>query len=163
MVAGWGSALSGKTDYTLFQVITEEVYGSFPVITSSPPSGGLWEWITEWDTEPGIYWGHGNACYRMFSAALVPGQPYLLTYCTGLGTGPHFYLNGVELTVWRPGPSGDIQVAVPPLPPDVTLGCYYDGSLGLTGQIGAMLWYDRYLVDADRVQIEAHLMTKYGL
>ena len=161
-VGGWGTALSGKSEYTLFQVIRQDEYGTWPVITATPQDT-LWNWITEYDPTPGVYWGHGNGCYRLYNCpTLAAGQPYLLTYSLGSG-GPKFYLNGVEQTSWVFGPSGDMQPGVPALPPNVDLGGYFNNSLGLTGQIAAMVWYDKFLVDSDRQSVELHLMTKYGL
>ena len=160
-IGGWGDALSGKSEYTLFQVITQNSFGAYPVITSAP-TYSAWNWITEYNTDASIYWGAPNGSHNRYDAQVVASKPTLLTYCLGLGTGPKFYKDGVQVTSFVVTGGGMAQ-QVPSLGSDVLLGGYYADGFGLDGQFAAMLWYDRFLIDSERHQVEDYLKTKYGL
>jgi hypothetical protein len=162
-VPGWGTALTGSTQYTMFQVIQQRGnYGNYPVITTAPTST-LWEWITEFDAGGGVYFGSGNGRYRMFNRAVPLNTTNLLSYLQPAGSGPRFFLNSTEVVTYGLGPSGDSAPAVPNIGTEVALGSYYEGSYGVNGYIGEVLWYNRALSDADRVQVENYLRTKWGL
>jgi hypothetical protein len=163
LVPGWGTALTGSNQYTMFQVVQQRsYYGDYPVVACAPTNGD-WQWITEFDTSAGVYWGHGNGCYNMYDAKVPINSTHLLSYHLKPGD-PHFFLDGTEVTAigWR-GPSGPIQPTVPNIGPDVLIGAYTAGQYAVNGYICAVLWYDHALTDLERQQVETYLKTTYGL
>jgi hypothetical protein len=152
--------LSYKTEYTLFQVIEQfGAYSNYPVITTGP-SAGAWMWLTEFDIDGGVYWGHYNGHYRHYNTAFGTGTAHLLTYHFS-ASGPRFFVDGVEMTDYFISSGGDIWPTVPDIGADVLLGGYVDPSLSMTGYLGAVLWYDHALSDADRVKVENYLKSKW--
>jgi hypothetical protein len=162
-IAGWGDALSGKSEYTLFQVLSQQGFGNYPIITTAP-TYAAWQWITEFDSSLGVYWGHANGSYRMYDAQMVSAAPTLLTYSLALpgAWGPRFFKNGTGITDYF-GSSYELSRPVPSVGADVLLGGYFDGSFPLDDHVAAMIWYDRFLVDSERVQVENYLKSKYGI
>lgn len=157
LIRGWGNELSGKSEYTLFHAISAQMTG-YPIVLTAP-TYSLWQFLTEYDSSRDFYWGHPNGTYNLFDANIVPGQNYVLSMAHSLSSSK-FYRDGTQLAAV--GGSG-ISQTIPNVGGDVYVGQYYDGSLGLVGNIGAILWYDRFLIDSERVQVENYLKSKYGI
>jgi Domain of unknown function (DUF4082) len=159
IIQGWGNALSGKSEYTLFHVIGAQMSG-YPIVLTAPTYSG-WQFLTEYDTSTDFYWGHTNGSYGLYDTNIIGGRTYLHTFSLAPSSVPKFYQDGAE--VGKVGGNGIAGIAVPPLGGDIYLGQYYDGSLPLIGHVAAIIWYDHYLIDSERVQVENYLMSKYGL
>ena len=65
-------------------MISQKTFANSPVITTTP-TNGLWQWLTEFSTTNGVYWGHGNGNYYQYSAAVtsVSGPAHLLAGIPG--------------------------------------------------------------------------------
>jgi hypothetical protein len=157
LIQGWGNALSNKSEFTLFHVVSSENMGNWPIVLTAP-TYSAWLFLTEFDLTTDFYWGQ-NTYYDLYDTNLVSGQSYLLTCSLG-ASGAKFYKDGVQQSKVPPN---NIWPATPPLGGDVFLGQYYDTALGLIGNVSAILWYDRFLIDSERVQIETYLKSKYGI
>ena len=162
-VPGWGTALTGSSSYTMFQVIQQRNNtGNYPVVTTAPINN-LWQWLTEYDSSPGwFYWGHGNGRFRYYNAAIPMNQTRLLSFVF-TSSAPKFYQQGVEQTTYSFAGGGDMAPVVPNVGTDVVVGGYYEGSYGVDGYICALLWYDRALTNPERLQVESYLRTKWAL
>ena len=163
-IPGWGTALTGSSHYTLFVLVSQRGdYSSYPIITTAPV-GDQWDFITEYNADGGVFWGHGNGCYRCFAAAAPVDAMHLLTFVSNGGAATsHFYFNGTEPPIGFLGPSGDMQSAIPNIGTDVILGGYYNAQFGIDGYLCALLWYDHTLADPDRLAVENYLKGKWGL
>jgi hypothetical protein len=160
LIQGWGNELSGKSEYTLFHIVSSLNIGNWPIVLTAP-TYSTWQFLTEFDITNDFYWGQINGSYGLYDTNTASGAVHLLTCSISPATGANFYQDGVWTA--KVGGVGITGTAVPPLGGDVYLGQYYDGSLGLHGHIPALLWYDRFLIDSERQQIETYLMTKYGI
>jgi hypothetical protein len=162
-VPGWGTALTGSSSYTMFQVIQQRGnFGNYPVIATAP-TDSIWQWLVEYDSNPGwFYWGHGNGRFRYYNAAVPLNQTRLFSFVHADGV-PKFYQQGVEQTTYSFGGGGDLLPTVPNIGTDVIVGGYYEGSYGIDGYLCALLWYDRALSDPERLQVETYLKEKWSI
>lgn len=162
-ITGWGTALAGKTDYTLFVVANNrQTAGNVPVILVAPYRNNAWQWLVEYDTNGGLFWGHVG--YRRYDAGIPDGSPCLLTL--HFPHEPHFYVDSTEITDYVTY-SGDLQPSIMPIEyigSDVQFGTYNTPpGYGVDGDVAEILWYDHALTDPERVQIETYLKAKWGL
>ena len=162
LVPGWGTALSGKTEYTLFLVLNQTAHmGNYPVIAAAP-TYTTWAWLLEWDISRSFYWGSGANSLRLYGLNATVGAPYLFTLHK-LTAGPKLYLNRVDHSTNYTVSSGvDMAPTVPNIGADVNLGGYYTGDYGITGPVSEVIWYDHAITDAERLQVEDYLTVKYG-
>ena len=158
-VAGFGTALSGKTAYTLFLRVQSFDNSNYPIMLTAP-TYAPWTFVIEHNADAGVFWGHGNGCYR---CSVPPPSPLSTwhTYSFVFAATPHFYVDGSELAIGFLGPSGDMQPMVPDGGADVLLGTYYEGSYGWNGLISDALWYDHALTDTERGQVETWLSAPH--
>jgi hypothetical protein len=160
-VAGLGTALSGKTQYTMFLVLNAHTLSQSPAIGDAP-TGAAYEWLLEYDTAGGLFWSHGNGKYRSYAAVTTVNTPHLLTL-HHTPSGPRLYRTSTEMTSYTLGPSGDTAQTVPSLGADFLLTGYFNGALGFDGFLSEVLWYDHALTTTERVNVETYLKTKWGL
>jgi Concanavalin A-like lectin/glucanases superfamily len=156
-VAGFGTALSGKTAYTLFVRMQSFDNSNYPIMLTAPTSA-QWDFINEHNSDSGIFWGHGNARYRC-SVPLSNPLSTWHTYSFVFAATPHLYVDGSEPAIGFLGPSGDMQSTVPALGANVVLGAYYNGQFGWNGLISDVIWYDHALTNSERALVEAWLVS----
>jgi hypothetical protein len=160
-VQGLGTAASGKAEHTLFQVLFASNPAAWPIVTSAPTTGPF-QWLTQLESYS-VVWGQPDSTrYSQYAVSGV-ATPILLTYSMHAIDGPKFYYNSATSYVIANGSGGAVLGPLPSLGADVVMGAYFDGTGPLVGQIAAMLWYDRVLLDEERQQVESYLRGKYGL
>ena len=162
-IPGWGTMLSGKTQYTLFYVLQNQGgLGNYPVLNVAPVDA-LWQWITEFGPGGTFYWGHQNGQYRYYSAGFGETQKLLLSLHHTPG-GAHLYSDGAEVTSYSVPTGSDIPQTVTNVDGDVVLGGYQTGQpLGMNANICEVIWYDHALTDPQRVLIEDYLRGKWSI
>lgn len=160
-IPGLGTWLSGRSTYSLI-IVHKPMYdfGNYPVLMTGPNTAP-WQWLVELDASSGVYWGHVNGHWRLYTANMKLNEWAILEW--DLGTPKHFFKNGTEITAMQISGGGDMVDTVPHIGTTVRLGAYYDGGLGAIGPISEILLYDHALLNAERQQVEAYLRTKYGL
>jgi hypothetical protein len=158
IIKGWGTALTGKSEYTVFIVGSSQNMNAWPTLLGAPTYAG-WQFLMQYSNTGDIVWGHPSGQFWQYDTFYVSDQVSLMTFHLSAGL-PKFYKDSVQVTYAEgPGFTG----AVPDIGADVNFGQYWDGSTGLVGHVSAVLWYDRALTDVERQQIENYLRSKYGI
>lgn len=160
-VPGWGTAVSRKTEYTLLMVaLTHELAsGQVPVIFTGPYETNNWTWLVEYDTNGGMFWGHGG--YRRYDSLIPADVGCLLTFHYQPGA-PHHFVNTTEITEFIVY-AGDLAPTVPDIGPDVEISGYSGYQYGHTGLVGEIIWYDHAITDTELAQVQGYLIGKWGL
>jgi hypothetical protein len=160
LIPGLGTALTGKTQYTVFYVAKVASFG-YGVIISAPPNT-VWRWLIEYEPSGSIYWGHGAGYRQYASGHLASNTSYIQTFHY-TADDPRYYLNGTEVAVATYGGGGDMQDDVPNVDGDGLLGSYYDGQYPVDGVIAEVIWYDHALTTEERLAVEAYLASKWSI
>lgn len=160
---GLGTALSGKTEYTLFLTMKPRSYANYDTVMSAPV-GANYKWFIEFDTSGYLYWAHvaGGYDYAYLVSTLALGVPRVLTFShnNGIAANSRAYQDGAQMAV-VPDDGAGISAVVPDVSPDVIVGGYYTSAYWFNGQIAEIIWYDHALTDAERLKVEGYLRKKW--
>jgi hypothetical protein len=159
-VANLGAALSSDNTYTVFILAKPTTVSNYPIVFTHPTTG-LWDWILEWDTGSGFYWGQQNGNYRLYATATTDGSVNLLSIAKSASTAGKLYKNGSEITSFSTNGSG--LIAAPSMTGDMLLGQYTSGGFGFSGDFYEFVICDTTLSDSDRQKVEGYLAWKWGL
>jgi hypothetical protein len=157
-VAGLGTAMSGRSDYSIVCRFNSADVSNWPVFFTSPYDA-LWQWMLELDASTsGIYVGSGNGRFRLFNGVPVQTNAWSVMSVTVTNGLPRLWLNGAEVTSYQLGPNGDCLPSISEITADVLLCGYYAGpSYSFTGDIAHLALYDHALTDAERQTAETYL------
>ena len=158
-IQGLGTAISNAPEYTLILFMRATDQSTTNVMLAAPAEQ-LWTFLFEGNTGT-IEWGHGGgSSFRQYFGAWPTGsvQPYSAVFNAVSGS-IDLWNNGALVVSYSGGWSG----AIPNVGPDVMLGGYFQDIVPLDAYVTDVLWYDRQLVDSERIQVETYLRARQGL
>lgn len=159
-IAGFGDILSGDDTYTL-AILNHPTgsFGNYPIMLTWP-TNTIWQWIVEYDTSSGVYWGHTNGSFRLYTTATgIDTWPILALTKTVAADGT-FRQSGTDITAYSTNGSG--MVATPTMTGPVRMGGYYDHTFSFTGHIAEVIYYSKVLSPTDLAKVEGYLAWKWG-
>lgn len=159
-IAGFGDILSGDDTYTLAILNHPRgSFGNYPIMLTWP-TNAIWQWIVEYDASSGVYWGHTNGTYRLYTTATGIDTWPILAMTKTVATDGTFRQSGTDVTAYSTAGAG--MVATPAMTGAVRLGGYWDHGFSFDGHIAEVVYYSKVLSPSDLAKVEGYLAWKWG-
>ncbi len=159
--SGFTNAIKGRATWSLGLSFQADAFGSPGGVLLDAPSLGAFDFILEFKTTDGFYWGvgGGGTNFRTYTGvSLQAGRWYrLLLVKTGTGDNGDLYLDGVKLLAW----TGVLDTTPSSTASDMYIGTYRSGSTDVDGRIDGVTTWGRALSAAEIAEDAANPYTIY--